>query len=125
MKRFILVLSAFLLSLSSFGQNKTQIITLADIHVEEIEGNSAFISYMDSNGVEHFDMRFEDNEVFVDGVIVFGYDDDVLIYFNEEYAQELLEQKPKILMTYYEEEIKYFGTVLYVVELRFLWETEK
>jgi len=125
MKRFILILSVLALSLSSFGQNKTQIITFADIHLEEFDGNSAFISYMDSAGIEHFNMRFENYEVFVNGVILFGYDEDILIYFNEEYAQELVDKKPKIMMTYYEKDIKYFGTVLYVVELRFLWETEK
>jgi hypothetical protein len=125
MKRFILILSVLVFYLTSFGQNKTQIITITDIHVEEIEGNSAFIAYIDSAGVEHYDMRFENNEVFVNGVIVFGYEDDILIYFNEEYAQKLLEQKPKILMTYYEQDIKYFGIVPFVVELRFILESEK
>jgi len=125
MKTIILTLSVLALSLTTLGQNKTKIITLTEIYVENFETGSAFISYKDSQGVERSDMRFENFDVFIDGVIMFGYDGFHLVYFNKEYAEKILKQKPRVLMTYYEKEIKYFGTVPFVVSLAIIQETKK
>jgi hypothetical protein len=114
--RILLLILTLLTSLTSLGQNKTQVITLTDIHVESVEGESFFIGYEDSSGTWHADMRFENYDVYVDGIILFDYNDDILASFNEEYARYLIGKK--VTMVYYEKYIKYFGVVPYVVELK-------
>lgn len=114
MKSLITVI-LFIISFVSSGQEvMKQTIVFVDIHMDRIDGNSAFMVYKDSSGVTHSDLRFED-DIYVDGVILFDYDDGIIVYFNEEYADELIGKN--IVMTYYEKEIKYFGVVPFVISL--------
>jgi hypothetical protein len=112
------LLTIILLFISSlaYGQDiKTQVITLTEVALEDIgDSRSFYIGYIDASGKEHYsDMVFGQGvDIRIDGIILFDYDDDILMSFNAEYAEKLVGKKIK--MTYYEKE-NYFHEIVPVV----------
>jgi len=118
MKNIILI-SLFILSFTAVGQEtQTDTIVFTDIHLEEIGNPSAYIEYQNSRGEKLSDLRFNNYHVLVDNKVLFEYEDDIIIYFNKEYAKEIMGKK--ILLTFYEKEIPYFGVVPFVISLNFI-----
>jgi len=120
----ILIILLFISSVA-FSQEKTQTVTFTDVHFETIgDSRSFYIGYIDGQGKEHYsDMRFGYGiDIVVGGVVLFDYDDDIIIYFNDSYAEELIGKKVK--MTYHEEE-NYFHEIVPVVSNLSLILTKK
>jgi hypothetical protein len=112
--KFLTIILLFISSLA-FSQEKTQTVTFIDVHFEAIgDSRSFYIGYIDEEGKEHYsDMVFGYGvDIVVGGVVLFDYDDDIIIYFNESYAEELIGKKIK--MTYHEKE-NYFHEIVPVV----------
>lgn len=111
-----LTIILLLLSSLAYGQDfKTQTVTFIEVAIEDIgDSRSFYIGYIDSSGKEHnSDMIFGYGvDIYVDDTILFDYDDDILINFNQEFAKKLIGKKIEVL--YYEKE-NYFHEIVPVV----------
>jgi hypothetical protein len=113
--RLLTIILLFMSSLAYSQELKTQVVTFTEVALEDIgDSRSFYIGYTDSSGKEHYsDMIFGYGvDIKVDGIMLFDYDDDILMLFNEIYAEQLIGKKIK--MTYREKE-NYFHEIVPVV----------